>query len=237
MYSLLQLLLAILAIVSVFNFPGEWKLYTPLACLVLMFIVGRLDKEKYEKKQARKDYVRAQLEKFHEQDLEVVRERESFITNSLLCPRGELILTEAVHSIFKGFGFTVSTPSKYQTVDRMVRIPDTQMMFGIEILMSEKDVEKNHPKINRALDFEKEKREKEKTLIIASTNVVIPIPERASSNEISKELDEFLNACRISLMTAKTFHELWIKSKAREIDIAEVFKKVYSHEGGVFAVK
>jgi urease beta subunit len=236
MYAVLQLLLAILAIIGALNFPGAWRLYGPLACLVLMFIVGRLDKERYEKKLARKDFVKAQLEKLHERDPEVIKERESFIANSLLNPKGELILAEAVHSIFKDFGFTVAPPGKYQTVDRMVRIPETQMTFGVEIVMSEKDVEKNHPKINRALDFEREKRQGEKTLIVASTNVRTPVFERASAGEISKELDEFLKACRISFITASTLHRLWRGSKAKEVDIVEVFKKIYSHEGGVFSV-
>ena len=38
------------------------------------------------------------------------------------------------------------------------------MAFGVQILMSEGEVEGNHPKINRALQFEKEKRENEKIL-------------------------------------------------------------------------
>ena len=40
-----------------------------------------------------------------------------------------------------------------------MRIPDSQMCFGVEILMSDEEVEKNHPKIKRALQFAKEKRE------------------------------------------------------------------------------
>jgi predicted O-linked N-acetylglucosamine transferase (SPINDLY family) len=146
-----------------------------------------------------------------------------------------LVLTDVVHSIFKDLGFSVAVGGKYNSVDRIVRIPDTQFCFGLEILTSEEEVEKNHPKIKRALQFAKEKKRNEKTLIIASTHVHQPISERERLNEISTELREFLAGYQMSLITTYSLYQLWEKAKGKEVDVFDIFRRVYSHPGGMFS--
>ena len=106
------------------------------------------------------------------------------------------------------------------------------MAFGIEIIMSEGEVEQNHPKLSRALQFEKEKREDEKTLIIASTHIHLPLSERDKVHHVSKELAHFLVRHNMSFITAHHLYELWQKAKGGEIDIFGLFERVYSPEGG-----
>ncbi len=236
MYPLLQLLLAVIAIYGVLNFQGETRLYIPLACFVSMFITGRLDKERFDKKAARKNYLRSEMERVAKKDTLGIKEEDLFHTNALLWPKGEMVLVDAVSFIFKDLGFKVAPTDRYASVDRIVRIPDTNLCFGVEILMSDEEVEKNHPKIERALHFEKEKKENEKTLIIASTHIRQPLSERERLNEISIGLQEFLAGCQITLITAYTLYQLWQKSKAGEIHILDVFKNLYSHPGGVFSL-
>jgi hypothetical protein len=235
MYSLLQLLLAVIAIYSALNFTGDMRLYVPLGCLISMFIVGRLYRERFENREARKRFLKSEMERISKREPTAIKKQKLFIINSLLWPKGELILTDAVHSIFKDLGFRVATGSEYNSVDRIVRIPDTQLCFGLEALMSQEEVRENHPKIKRALQFEKEKKKNEKTLIIASTHVRQPISERERLNEISQELHEFLAGCQISLITAYSLYQLWQKGKDGEVDIFEVFRRVYSHPGGMFS--
>jgi hypothetical protein len=235
MYFLLQLLLAVIAIYSALNFTGDMRLYVPLGCLISMFIVGRLDKERFKKREVRERFLKSEMERILKKETTVTREQDFFTINSLLWPKGELVLTDMVHSIFKDLGFSVAAGSKYNSVDRIVRIPDTQVCFGVETLMSEGEVEKNHPKIKRALQFEKEKKEKEKTLIIASTHVRRPISERERLNKISMELHEFLAGYQMSLITAYSLYQLWQKAKGGEVDIFKVFRRVYSHPGGMFS--
>ena len=155
MYYLLQLLLAVLAVYGALNFKGDARLYVALACLMSMFVIGRLDKERFEKKEARKNFLKSEMEKISKNEATAIQEQDFFIVNSLLWPKGELVLIDAVHFVLKDLGFRVSTGRKYNTVDRMMSIPDSRMLFGVEILMSDEHVEKNHPKIDRALRFEK----------------------------------------------------------------------------------
>jgi len=235
MHSLLQLLLAVIAVYSLLKFTGDLRLYIPLGCLISMFIIGRLEKERLENREARKRFLKSEIERISKGEPPTIKKQELFIIHSLLRPKGELILTDAVHSIFKDLGFKVATGGKYNLVDRIVRIPDTQLCFGLEILMSEEEVRKDHPKIKRALQFEQEKKENEKTLIIASTHVRQPISDRERLNEISTELHECLTGCRISLITAYSLYQLWQKAKGGEVNISEVFQRLYSHSGGMFS--
>ncbi len=235
MYFLLQLLLAVIGMYGVLNFTEDMRLYIPLGCLVTMFIVGRLDKSRFERREARKSFLKSEMERIYKKETAAIEEEDSFVINSLLSPKGELVLTDIVHFIFKELGFSVAAAGKYSSVDRIVRIPDTQLSFGLEILMSEGEVDKNHPKIKRALQFKKEKKRNEKTLIIASTHVHQPLSERERLNEISTELGEFLAGHQMSLMTTYSLHQLWKKAKGKEVDIFDIFRRVYSHPGGMFS--
>jgi len=235
MYFLIQLLLAVIAIYSGLNFTGDLRLYVPMGCLIAMFIVGRLDTARFEKRETRKSFLKSEMEKIFKKEASAIKEQDLFTMNSLLCPKGELVLTDAVHSIFKDLGFSVAVGGKYSSVDRIVRIPDTQFCFGLQILTSEGEVEKDHPKIKRALQFAEEKKRNEKTLIIASTHVHQPISERERLNEISTELRDFLAAYQMSLITTYSLYQLWEKAKSKEVDILDIFRRVYSHPGGIFS--
>jgi hypothetical protein len=237
MYYLLQLLLGVLAVYGALNFTGDVRLYVPLACLTAMFFVGRLDKDRYEKKEARKSFLKSELEKMAQKDAAGIKEKDYFVVNSLLWPIGELLLMDAVHFVLKDLGFKVATGGKYGSVDRIVKIPDSRVCFGLEILMSDEAVEKNHPKIDRALRFEKDKEEKEKTLIIASTYIHRALSERERLNEVSIGLHEFLAGCEITLITAYTLYQLWQKAREGEVDVFNVFQEIYNHPGGIFAIE
>ncbi len=231
MLGLLQLLLAVFAIFSALRFPEELKLFVPLGCLIAMLIISRLEKRKTDRKTERISFLQSEMDKVSKKESTAIKDQDFFIIDSLLWPKSELLLIDAVHSIFKDLGFKVSAGINYQTVDRIVKIPETHMVFGVQILMSEGELEGNHPKISRALQFEKEKRENEKSLMIVSTHIHLPLSERDRLNHISKELSHFLKRHHMSLITTHHLYELWQKAKGREINIFGFFEKVYSHSG------
>jgi len=237
MLALFQLLLAVFAIYSALRFPEELKLFLPLGCLIAMLVVSRLEKRKSDKKTARKSFLQSEMDKASRKESTALKDQDFFLIDSLLWPKSELLLIDAVHSIFKDLGFKVSASINYQSIDRIVKIPETQMAFGTQILMSEGELEGNHPKINRALQFEKEKKENEKSLIIASTYIHLPLSDRSKVNHISKELSHFLTRHNMSLITTHHLYELWQKAKGGEIDIFEFFERVYLRSGETFALK
>jgi hypothetical protein len=237
MLPLFQLLLAVYSIYAALNYQEEMKLLVPLGCLILMFIINRVDKGTLEKKTARKSFLESEIDKSLKKDSTTIKEQDFFTIESLLWPKSELLLIDAVHFIFKDLGFRISTGINYHSVDRIVKIPDTEKAFGLQILMSEREVENNHPRIGRALEFEKEKREEEKNLIIASTYIHAPLSERGQVNHVSRELADFLIRHNMSFLTTHQLYEFWQKAKGGEIDIFAVFQKIYSHPGGVFLLK
>jgi len=237
MLPLFQLLLAVYSIYAALNYEEEMKLLVPLGCLILMFIINRVDKGTVEMKTARKSFLESEIDKSLKKDSTTLKEQDFFTIESLLWPKNELLLIDAVHFIFKDLGFRISTGINYHSVDRIVKIPDTEKAFGVQILMSEREVENNHPRIGRALEFEKEKREEEKNLIIASTYIRVPLSERGQVNHVSRELADFLIRHNMSFLTTHQLYEFWQKAKGGEIDIFSVFQKIYSHPGGVFLSK
>jgi len=237
MLGLLQLLLAVFGIYSALQFSAELKLTIPLVCLLAMLLVNRFEKKSSEEKTERKNYLQSEIGKASKKDSTAIKEQDFFTIDSMLWPKSELLLIDAVHSIFKDLGFKVSAGVNYQFVDRIVKIPETHMAFGVQILMSEGEVEGNHFKINRALQFEKEKRENEKSLIIASTHIHLPLSERSQMGHIPKELSHFLSRHNMSLITTHHLYELWQKAKGGEINIFGFFERVYSHSGESFTFK
>jgi hypothetical protein len=237
MLGLLQLLLAVFAIYSALEFEETLKLLIPLLCLLAMLFISRTEIKKTEKKTARMSFLQSEMDKASKKESMAIKEQDFFTIDSMLWPKSELLLIDAVHSIFKDLGFKVSTGVNYQFVDRIIKIPETHMAFGLQILMSEGEVEGNHFKINRALQFEKEKRENEKSLIIASTHIHLPLSERSQMGHIPKELSHFLSRHHMSLITTHHLYELWQKAKGGEINIFGFFERVYSHSGDTIPLK
>lgn len=234
MLSILQLLLAILAIYSALTFSEEQKLLIPLACLLLMLLVSRVDRAKTVKKAEQDAPLKPEINNTIRKELTNIKEEDLPTVGSLLWPKNELLLIDAVHSIFKELGFKISAGINYHSVDRIIKIPDTEKAFGVEILMSEREIEKNHPKFHRALEFEKEKKGDEKTLIIVSTHIHLPLSERGQVKDISDDLVDFLIQHKMNFMSAYQLYGLWQKAKEGKNDISGVFQKLYSHPGGIF---
>jgi len=237
MLSLFQLLLAVFAIYGALNYSDETKLLVPLVCLFFMLLVSRLDKAMGEKKTERDALLKLEIDRTMHKELAGLKDQDFFTIESLLWPKSELLLIDAVHCVLKDLGFKISPAINYHSIDRIVKIPNTQTAFGLEILMSEGEAENNHPKLRRALEFEKEKKEQEKTLIIVSTHIHLPLSERGHAKDVSDELVHFLTRHHVSLMTAYSLYELWQKAKGGENDVTGVFERLYSHPGGVFHLK
>jgi len=237
MLSVLQLVIASFAIYGASTFSEEIRLLIPLGCLFLMLMVYRIDKRRLENKATRKTFLESEINKIWKKETVAFKDQDFFTIESLVWPKSELLLIDAVHAIFKDLGFRISAPVHYQTVDRIVKLQDADKMFGLQIIMCENDVEENHPKVGRALKFEKDRKVNEKILIIASTHIHLPLSERGKASCLSKEMLHFLIRHQISLVTSHHLYELWQEAKGGEIDIFEVFQKIYLHPGGIFYYK
>lgn len=237
MLILLQLLLTVFAIYGALTYEEEIRLIVPLVCLVVMFFVGRADKRKAEVEVERKKFLKSEINKASRKDSTTIKEQDFFTIETLFWPKSELLLLDSVHAIFKDLGFKITTGIHYQSVDRIIKIPDTQKSFGMHVMMCEGEADRDHPKMIRIFNFEKEKRENEKSLIIASTHIHRPMSERGEVSHISRELVDLLVRHNISFITAHHLYGLWQKSKKGEINIFEFFQRIYTQQGQVFSQK
>ncbi len=235
MLVLFQLSLALFAIYSALTYEEETRLIVPLVCLIFMFIVGRLEKGSAAKDRARKDFLKSEIDKISQKDSTTIKDQNFFTIETLLWPKNEMLLLDSVHAIFKDLGVLISPGIQYHSVDRLLKIPNTQKSFGLQVMMFEEEADRSHPKINRIFQFEKEKKENEKSLIIASTHIRLPIAERKEKSHITKELIDLLVRYNISFITAHHLYGLWQKAKQGEIDIFEFFQKIYSQGGEIYS--
>jgi hypothetical protein len=233
MLIFLQLVLTVIAIYVAITHEEETRLIIPLACLILMFIIGRLDRSTSEKEKARKDFLKSEIDKFSQKDSMTIKEQDFFTIETLLWPKNELLLLDTIHAIFKDLGFIITPGIQYHSVDRIIRVPNTHKSFGLQVIMYEGEANRVHPKINRLLQFEKEKKENEKPIIVASTHIRLPLTDREKAAHISKELTDFLVQHNVSFITAHHLYGLWQKAKRGEIDIFAFFQKIYSHRGDI----
>ncbi|MBM4340619.1 MAG: hypothetical protein FJ110_13885 [Deltaproteobacteria bacterium] len=231
MLLFLQLILTVIAIYVAVTHEEETRLIIPLACLVLMFIIGRLERTSSEKEMARKEFLKSEIDKFSHKDSTTIKEQDFFTIETLLWPKNELLLLDTIHAIFKDLGFAITPGIQYHSVDRIIKVPNTQRSFGLQVMMYEEEADRAHPKITRLLQFEKEKKEGEKSIIVASTHVRLTLADREKAAHISKELTDFLVQYNVSFITAHHLYGLWQKAKRGEIDIFAFFQKIYSHRG------
>src|SRR4030042_6133518 len=127
MLGIVQLLLAIFAIFSALKFSGELKLFIPLGCLIAMLVVSRTEKRRSEEISARKSFLNSEIDKASKKESTAIKDQDFSTIESLLWPKSELLLMDTVHSLFKDLGFKVSTGVNYQSVDRIVKIPQTRI--------------------------------------------------------------------------------------------------------------
>lgn len=237
MLPLLQLLIAIFAIYSALRFEEETRLLIPLACLVVMLLISRIDRQRTERAQARKVFLKAELDRMREKEASQSKDQDFFLIESLLWPKSEILLIDAVHTILRDLGFKVTTGVDQGTVDRILQIPNSGIRFGLQILMTEREVGEHHPKLERALQFQRGRKEGERSLIIGSTHIHRPLSERQGMRDVTPKAADFLTRHDLVFLSAHQLYQLWQGAKDRQIDIFGLFQRIHASPGGVFALK
>ncbi|MFQ5841600.1 MAG: hypothetical protein ACE5I8_04100 [Thermodesulfobacteriota bacterium] len=232
MYTLLlfQLLLAIFGIYAAVKYSDMAKLYVPLGCLLAMFFVGKLERRLKGRELGE--------ESTHREHDESGGKRDEFDTiKYILWGKNELMLVDAVHSVLKDLGLQVTKTSKYPTIDRIVKIPGTHMTFGMQVIGSEREVRGDNSKLNQALQFEREKKNGEKTVIIANAHHSIPLAERDKREDFSKEVIMRMEPTKVVGLNTFTLYKVWALCKYKGKDVKEILKLLFNHPGGMFRVE
>jgi Na+-transporting methylmalonyl-CoA/oxaloacetate decarboxylase gamma subunit len=227
---LFQLLLATFGVYAALKYSGMATLFVPLGCLVAMFFIGKL-----ERRLKGKEVGEESAHKEHDGSEE---RRDGFDTvKYILWGKNELMLVDAVHSVLRDLGLQVTKAPEYRTIDRIIKIPGSHMTFGMQVIGSEREVRGDNSKLTQALQFEQEKKNSEKTVIIANAHHSISLAERDKREDFSKEAIMRMEPTKVVGLNTFTLYKVWALCKYRGKDVKDILKLLFNHPGGMFRVE
>jgi len=232
MYTLLlfQLLLAIFGFYAALKYSTMAKLYIPLVCLTAMFLVAKLESRLKGSEGEEEQPTEAEPDASEKGDqLDTVK--------YILWGKNELMLVDAVHSVLRDLGLQVTKAPEYPTIDRIVKVPGSRMTFGMQVIGSQVEVRGDNSKFNQALQFEREKENGEKTIIIANTHHNISLAEREKLDDFSSDALTRMEPTKVVGLNTFTLYKIWALCKYKGKDVKEILQLLFNHPGGLFRIE
>jgi len=130
---LFQLLLAVYAFYSVVTYTNDLKLWVPLFCLIGMFIISKMEAK--ATKGGTKAAVTSQAIKAEGPGKQAFNPLEC-----LLKSKNVLLLTDAIHQLLRDLGLEVIRSPRHNGLERIVRLPGSQLTLGLKILSDIKEL-------------------------------------------------------------------------------------------------
>lgn len=224
-----QLFLIIFAFYAVLKYTGSQRFLVALACLVSMFVVGKIEtdsKEPSEDDSNRKDATKT-------------------IPNALdrlLKSKNVQVLIDAIQRLLQDLGLVVSTSQDHAAINRMVKIPGMEVTFGLKILGDVAELDENWDKWEKdqwiELDsFDLGKGGEQRSLIICS-NWVEEVGDRSKKyKNFSANVQKLLSTRQIVAMTTLTLYQIYMSCKKNKKLITKIFHYIQNHPGGVLQLK
>jgi hypothetical protein len=232
MYALLlfQLLLAVFGVYAAMSYSDMAKLCVPLGCLVAMFFVGKLERrlttDQAEEHIAEGDSAASD------------QKQDQFDTvKYILWGKNELMLVDAVHSVLKDLGLQVTKTPKYPTIDRIVKVPRSHLAFGMQVIGSQVEIGGDNTKFNLALQFDQEKENGEKTVIIANAHHSVSLAEREKLDDFSQDAVMRMRPTSVVGLNTFTLYKIWALCKYKGKDVKDILQLLFNHPGGVFKIE
>lgn len=232
MYTLLlfQLLLAIFGFYAALKYSTMAKLYIPLVCLTAMFLVAKLESRLKGSEDEEQQPTEGEPDASEQGDqLDTVK--------YILWGKNELMLVDAVHSVLRDLGLQVTKAPEYPSIDRIVKVPGSRMTFGMQVIGSQVEVRGDNSKFNQALQFEREKENGEKTIIIANTHHNISLAEREKLDDFSRDALMRMEPIRVVGLNTFTLYKIWALCKYKGKDVKEILHVLFNHPGGLFRIE
>ncbi len=232
MYAILlfQLLLAVFGIYGALKYSDMAKLYVPLGCLVAMFSIAKL-----EGRLTRSEGKKQPTE--NEPDGSDQNQDQFDTVKYILWGKNELMLVDAVHSVLRDLGLQVTKTPKYSTIDRIVKVPGSHMTFGMQVIGSQLEIKGDNSKFNQALQFEREKENGEKTVIIANAHHSISLAEREKLEDFSRDAIMRMEPTKVVGLNTLTLYKIWALCKYKGKDVKEILQLLFNHSGGLFRIE
>ena len=221
---LFQLFLAVFAFYALLKYPGNSRFLVSLACLVGMFVVAKIEMSLIEGKN-------------HEEEGQGNDMRLLQSLDCLVKSKNVLLLTDAIHYLIQDLGLPVAVSMDHPGVDRLVRIPGTQVTFGLKILRDVAELDGNWDKWDELAGFDLDKGRKRRLLIIASNCTKEAAEGEQKYQNFSGQTEKLLSAKQVVAMTTLTLSKIYLFCKKKNVDPKKLFHLIQYHPGGVFQLE
>ena len=225
---LFELILIIFAFYSLLNYSGNQRLLVSFACLVGVFLVDRLEIGSEE--QSGEEEETDQADDLGETDDE---EKIAQALDCLLKRKNVLLLTDAINYLMQDLGLTVSPSPDRPDIDRLVKLPDMEVTFGLKIVGDVGDLDKNWNKLEELVSFDMGKGGKQRLLIIGSNYEKEARDKDKEYKNFSANTKELLSASKVLAMTTLTLHKIYRVCKLKKPALQKIFQSIQQHPGGV----
>lgn len=228
---LFQLLLAVFSIYSVLKYSGNQRMTIPLACLVAMFLVGKVEtavSEREKKKKAQAVKARKGTDA-----------KTSFKpVDCLLKSKNVLLLTDAIHYLLNELGLKVSRSPDQSFIDRLIRtVDDGEVTFGLKVLGDVGELNENWESWEEVTDFDMGKGGNRRVLLIGSNTTDEKADGKPRFSDFSANIQSLLSSKNIVAMTTLTFYKIYLLCQKKSVKPQAVLDLIRRHPGGVFRLE
>jgi hypothetical protein len=227
--ELFQLFLLLFAFYAPLQDSSNQHLLVSLACLVAVFVVGKLKTtfaEASDKENQRDDGTKEDKTKTTGQALDW-----------LLKSKNLLLLTDAIQCLLQDLGLAVSPCPDHPGVDRLIRIPGGEVTWGLKILGDVTALDHNWDQWEELASFDLGKGGKRRLLIVASNGIKAKGDRQQTYRNYSVNVQKLLSAKRVVAMTTLTLGKIYLLCKKKNADIKTIFDPIEHHPGGVFQLE
>jgi hypothetical protein len=220
---LFQLFLAVFAFYALLKYPGNIRFLVPLACLIGMFVLAKFETSLTQSKN------------HGEGQSSDTRSLQSL--DCLLKSKNVLLLTDAIHYLIQDLGLPVAACPDNPGVDRLIKIPGTQVTLGLKILGDLGELDENSEKWEEVANFDLGRGGNRRLVIIASNCAKEAGDSKDAYQNFSGQTEKFLSARHIVAMSTLTLNKIYVFCKKKNVDPAKLFRLIQRHPGGVFQLE
>ena len=227
---LFQLFLLIFAFYVLLSYSGSQRLLVSLGCLVGMFVIGKVETSVTE---------RAKLEKGKTGDMGKKDETKtaSQALDCLVKSKNVLLLTDAIHYLMQDLGLAVLPSLDHPAIDRLVKIPGTEVTFGLKILSDVTELKEDWDRWEELASFDLGKGGKQRLLIIGSSSVEEAGEGEQRYRNFSAYARNILSARHVVAITTLTLYKIYLLCKKKKVEIKRILHPIQHHPGGVFQLE
>ena len=228
--QLFQLFLLVFAFYAQFRGINNPRLLVALACLITVFVVGKLDSS-LAKDSRQEDRQGNKISKKDETKITVQS------LNWLLKSKNVQLLTDAIQYLLKDLGLVVSACPEHPAIDRLVRIPGMQLTLGLKVLSDVSALNESLDQWEELGNFDLGKGGRRRLLIIGSNGIKAEGASEQRYKNFSVDSQALLSARQVVGMTTLTLSKIYLACKKKKVDIKTIFYPIQHHPGGVFQLE